>query len=186
MILRKILIVSDTHGSLTSWQRLKSLVGQVDEVYHLGDVLYHGPRNPIPDGYNPAELARELRRENLFLVRGNCDADVDLMLLGISEAPKVLLASFGQVNFVMSHGDFFQSEEQLFTFLEEHGAHVLLYAHTHVPRFDWIQSRLIINSGSPSLPKMGSEPTFVLMEINEVVKISLISLTGKLLREALL
>ncbi|WP_448535336.1 phosphodiesterase [Pseudothermotoga sp.] len=184
--MRRILIVSDTHGSLASWQRLKSLVGQVDEVHHLGDVLYHGPRNPIPDGYNPAKLAEELRRENFFLVRGNCDADVDLMLLGISEAPKVSSVSFGEVNFIMSHGEFFQNEEQLLNFLEEHSARVLLYGHTHVPRFDWIGPKLIINPGSPSLPKMGSEPTFVLLEIEEAVRVSLITLTGKIFKEAVL
>lgn len=184
MKLRKVLIVSDTHGSLTRWRKLKSLVGQVDEVYHLGDVLYHGPRNPIPEGYNPAKLAEELKRENLFLVRGNCDADVDLLVLGISEAPKVSMVGFGRVDFVLLHGEFFENDSQILQFLEEHNAQALFYGHTHVPRFDRVGSKLIINPGSPSLPKQDSEPTFVLLEVEEGVKISLISLDGKLIEEA--
>lgn len=181
--MRKVLVVSDTHGSFTSWQRLKSLVGQVDELYHLGDVLYHGPRNPIPEGYDPARLAEALRSENLFLVRGNCDADVDLLVLGISEAPKILTVSFGQISFVMSHGELFENDEQMLSVLEKHNVQILLYGHTHVPRFEWLGSKLIINPGSLSLPKSQSEPSFVLIHTGENVEIALISLNGKIVKE---
>lgn len=181
--MRRILIVSDTHGSLTSWKRLKVLVGNVDEVHHLGDVLYHGPRNPIPEGYDPAKLAEELKRENLFLVRGNCDADVDLLVLGISEAPKVSLMSFNNIDLVLTHGEFFEDEQYILRFLEDHKARVLFYGHSHVPRFDQVGLKLIINPGSLSLPKFHTDPGFVFLEIGESLKISLISLDGKIIKE---
>lgn len=184
--MRRVLIVSDTHGSLTSWKRLKALVGNVDEVHHLGDVLYHGPRNPIPEGYDPNKLAEELKRENFFLVRGNCDADVDLLVLEIPEAPKVSLVSFNNINFVLTHGEFFISEQHILHFLQDHKAQVLFYGHSHVPRFDQIGSKLVINPGSLSLPKLHNDPSFVFIEIYESIKISLISLNGRIIKEATL
>lgn len=175
--------MSDTHGSMKGWKRLKALVGSVDEVHHLGDVLYHGPRNPIPEGYDPAKLAEELKRENLFLVRGNCDADVDLLVLGISEAPKVSLVSFNNIDFVLTHGEFFEDEQHILRFLEDHKARVIFYGHSHVPRFDQVGLKLIINPGSLSLPKFNTDPGFVFLEIGESSKISLISLDGKIIKE---
>ncbi|MCS7174739.1 MAG: phosphodiesterase [Pseudothermotoga sp.] len=186
MNLRRILIVSDTHGSLTSWKKLKALVGSVDEIYHLGDVLYHGPRNPLPEGYDPSKLAEELKHENLFLVRGNCDADVDLLVLGISEAPKVLLLSFGGIDSVLTHGEFFVDEQHALRFLENYRAQILFYGHSHVPRFDQFGLKLVINPGSLSLPKLHTDPSFVLLEIGDSIKISLISLDGKITREVFL
>ncbi|MBO7702493.1 MAG: phosphodiesterase, partial [Eggerthellaceae bacterium] len=81
----KFVIASDIHGSAT-WCR--KLVAEIeaeapDQVILLGDLLYHGPRNPLPDGYAPAEVAGMLNglAERITAVRGNCDAEVDQMML---------------------------------------------------------------------------------------------------------
>ncbi len=76
----KIGVVSDTHGSLTAWQNAyNSNFQDVDWIIHCGDVLYHGPRNPLPEGYNPQTLAMDLQkiRQPIIFAKGNCDAEID-------------------------------------------------------------------------------------------------------------
>ena len=77
----KIGIISDTHGSITDFKKAMEYLEDADKIIHLGDVLNHGPRNPIPEGYDPAGLAELLAEDDRFVfVKGNCDSEVDEMV----------------------------------------------------------------------------------------------------------
>ncbi|HHW29057.1 MAG TPA: phosphodiesterase, partial [Syntrophomonadaceae bacterium] len=80
----RIGIISDTHGSLSSWQKVMStLFRDVDLIIHAGDLLYHGPRNPLPDNYQPRGVAEAVNSLTVpfVIAQGNCDAEVDQMMI---------------------------------------------------------------------------------------------------------
>ena len=159
----KVLILSDTHGSLSAFEAVERFFEGVDLVLHLGDVLYHGPRNPIPEGYDPKSLAERLKEHDIVYVRGNCDADVDLMVLGLSEMPRVRRGSFGSVDYVMAHGDLV---EDPYSFAMENEAKVVLLGHSHIPVLRDIEGILVLNPGSPSLPKGGYPGSFAILNVD--------------------
>ncbi|AEH50930.1 phosphodiesterase [Pseudothermotoga thermarum] len=180
----RILVVSDTHGDFESWKKLREQSGVVDQIVHLGDFLYHGPRNPIPTGYDPLALAEALKSENLMAVRGNCDADVDLMLLGIEDMAKFMILTFGKYKMVCLHGENIKSDEDLIQLLKNYEACIVAFGHTHIPRLEKKEAGVILNPGSPSLPKKNNPPSFALIDFdNEYLKISLFTLSGKLVAE---
>ena len=77
----KIGVMSDTHGSLTYFEKALDVLSDCDVLIHGGDILYHGPRNDIPEGYNPKGLISKINSlDNIIIARGNCDADVDQMV----------------------------------------------------------------------------------------------------------
>lgn len=84
----KLMFASDLHGSLPATEKvLEQFVRlKADRLILLGDLMYHGPRNPLPEGYAPAEVADRLNSvaERIIAVRGNCDSEVDQMLLDVS------------------------------------------------------------------------------------------------------
>ncbi len=180
----KVLIVSDTHGSITSWNKIEKMFGSVNEIFHLGDVLYHGPRNPLPDGYNPAELASVLKaKANISYVRGNCDADVDLMVLEKEDMPKIMSLTVENKKMVLLHGENIKNDNQILELIERYNADVFVYGHFHIPRLEIVRSKVILNPGSPSLPKMNHPPTCALIEFSSNLKISIYTIDGKLYRE---
>ena len=81
----KCMIVSDIHGSYEDFKRIVEIFEEehMEQFILLGDLLYHGPRNPLPEGYNPKETAVLLNhyKDKIIAVRGNCDAEVDQMVL---------------------------------------------------------------------------------------------------------
>ncbi len=160
----RVVVVSDTHGSVVAWQSIVKLVGKNNLFLHLGDVLYHGPRNPLPDGYDPKTLAEELKDFRIDFVRGNCDADVDIMVLGIPEIPKVAEQTFWDWKVLMVHGEDLDDE---IGFAKKHGVDVLLRGHTHIPKIEKKSGIIVVNPGSPSIPKGGFPPTFSVLDFEE-------------------
>ncbi len=158
----KILVISDTHGSLSAFEKVESFFKEVDMIFHLGDVLYHGPRNPIPEGYNPKILAERLRKYDISYVRGNCDADVDLMVLGLKEMPRIRKLDLEGFTISMTHGD---AVEDPLEFARSQSSNVVLLGHTHIPRIDVREGVLILNPGSPSLPKGDYPGSFAIVEV---------------------
>ena len=78
----KIGVISDTHGSLDNTKKALDILKDCDTIFHLGDVLYHGPRNALPEDYNPKDLAVIFKSmDNVIYTRGNCDSDVDQMVI---------------------------------------------------------------------------------------------------------
>ena len=164
----KLVIASDIHGSALCTELLMQRVSeeQPDFIVLLGDLLYHGPRNPLPEGHGPMRVAELLNahREQIIAVRGNCDAEVDQMVLDfpcmddfakLEDEGRTLFFTHGHVHSPENHpvlnaGDFFFS------------------GHTHVKTNDMRDSVTYVNPGSTSLPKDGSK-SFAVYENGEVV-----------------
>ena len=172
----RVVVVSDTHGSVTAWRKITDVVGKDELFLHLGDVLYHGPRNPIPNGYDPKNLSEILKEFRIDFVRGNCDADVDIMVLGLPEVPKVAEQTFGNWKVLMVHGEDLDDE---IGFAKKHGADVLLRGHTHIPKITNESGVIVLNPGSPSIPKGGFPPTFSVLDFSDnSLKIRILDLNG--------
>lgn len=104
----KLLIASDIHGSAAWCEKLLEAFEreEADKLLLLGDILYHGPRNPLPDGYAPHKVAEMLNgvAEKVICVRGNCDSEVDQMVLGFPCLSDYALVCADGVNIYLSHG----------------------------------------------------------------------------------
>lgn len=157
----KLLICSDVHGS-AFW--CKKVVKEfkkegADKLVILGDVLYHGPRNPLPDGYDPKEVCKLLNplAESIIAVRGNCDAEVDQMVLDFNVSSDYSTIYDGERKIVLSHGH--RAVPPL------KSGDVYITGHTHVP-LNVVEKEgyLHLNPGSISLPKENSAHGYILYE----------------------
>ncbi len=155
-----LVVASDLHGSLIWTQRLVDAC-EAEKASHLlllGDLLYHGPRNPLPDSYNPKEVAELLNRnaESIMALRGNCDAEVDSMVLNfpLVESAYLLLDSH---RFVCTHGHIY-NDERLPPLAQ---GDILLYGHSHVYCMEKRDGFSVMNPGSVSLPKLDRPHTYL-------------------------
>ncbi len=158
----KFMIASDIHGSLGAAERIRELYLEMkaDKLLILGDVLYHGPRNDLPEGYNPKgviEVMNSLSRE-IVAVRGNCEAEVDQMVLSFPCLSTTALVFDGEVELLMSHGHIY-NEGNL-----PPGKGCFLYGHTHLPVAKKIDGRVVFNPGSVSIPKGGNPASYGVYE----------------------
>ena len=157
----KILFLSDIHGVPSTLEAALNKAGVLgyDKIVLLGDLLYHGPRNGVPDFYDPVKVANILNglKDKIIAVRGNCDAEVDQMMVDfpIMEDYRVLEAD-GE-KFFLTHGHLFNEYK-----LPPLGmGTVLCHGHTHIAENKLLQCGLrIVNPGSISLPKGGQERQF--------------------------
>lgn len=165
----KLMIASDIHGSALYCSRLIEAYKKegADKLFLLGDILYHGPRNDLPDEYNPKKVLAMLNeiRNEILCVRGNCDTEVDQMVL---EFP--VLAEYGIIwhegrMFFMTHGHNFNRKN--LPMLK--GGDVLVNGHTHVPAFEREDGYIYINPGSVSIPKENSHRGYIILEGENVV-----------------
>lgn len=157
----KLLIASDIHGSAFWCRRLCDLIEmeRPDRLILLGDLLYHGPRNDLPRDYAPKQVIPMLSqyRENIIAVRGNCEAEVDQMVL-----PFPCMAEFSQLlldgkTFYLTHGHHHNPDD--LPPLPE--GSVFLFGHTHV-KMDEVRSGIrCLNPGSVSIPKDGSHSCLI-------------------------
>ena len=152
----KLLIASDIHGSAYWCARLMEEIRREDpdRVLLLGDLLYHGPRNDLPRDYAPKQVIPMLSeiKEKIMAGRGNCEAEVDQMVL-----PFPCLADFSQLMvdgklFHLSHGHH-QNPQNLPPLPE---GSVFLFGHTHVKLDETVCGIRCLNPGSVSIPKDGS------------------------------
>lgn len=154
----KLLIASDIHGSADAAHALACRVEQErpDRIILLGDLLYHGPRNPLPPSYAPMEVADILNEwaDIIVAVRGNCDSEVDQMVLSFPcRADYALLETDGRLMH-LSHGHLPGNSPDDPPHLAP--GSVLLTGHTHVKTLDARDGVLFVNPGSTSLPKDGT------------------------------
>jgi hypothetical protein len=150
----KIGIVSDTHGCVETWRYLfNNYFQDADLIIHAGDVLYHGPRNTIPAEYNPKELAAELNicPIPVIIAQGNCDAEVDSMVLEIP-ITKSSLIQYEGLRIWVQHGHDL-SEEQAAMLGRRYKLDVVITGHTHIPELRRSQETILINPGSPGMTK---------------------------------
>lgn len=154
----KLLIISDIHGSAAALQTVLDTPFPVDHLILAGDSLYHGPRNPILDDYDPAQVATLLNQAPWprVAVRGNCDAEVDQMLLDFPMMQDYSMAYFNDLLTCISHGHLFDPHEHA------RSAKCSLYitGHTHLPVLEENADYIMLNPGSISLPKGGHPATY--------------------------
>lgn len=160
----KLLIASDIHGSAYFCRKLLEAYEkeQAEKLILLGDVLYHGPRNDLPREYAPKEVIAMLNpiKEEILCVRGNCDTEVDQMVL---EFP--ILADYGFLYekgrmIFLTHGHVFN--EKNLPMLKK--GDILLHGHTHVPVCRVHENYIYMNPGSVSIPKENSAHSYMVYE----------------------
>ncbi|CNJ82050.1 phosphodiesterase [Yersinia aldovae] len=151
----KLMFASDLHGSLPATEKVLATFGRsgAQWLVLLGDLLNHGPRNALPVGYQPAEVAECLNsyKEKIIAVRGNCDSEVDQMLL---EFP--IMAGWQQI--IMPETRLFLTHGHLYhpgSLPPLHRGDILVYGHTHLPQAEWQGDVVCFNPGSASIPKGG-------------------------------
>lgn len=160
----KWMIASDIHGSAHYCRQLLAALERerADRLLLLGDLLYHGPRNDLPQGYDPKEVIALLTsvKNQVFCVRGNCEAEVDQMVLPFPVlADYCLLEQKGHVIFA-THGHHYNLETPP---LLQPGD-VLLHGHTHIPAKDNSLGFWYLNPGSVAIPKENSPHSYMTLE----------------------
>jgi len=174
----RIGIISDTHGDVKAWQKAIKAFGQVDLVLHAGDILYHGPRNIIPEGYNPRSLAESINSfpSPVLIAKGNCDAEVDQLLINTPLAQPYLFAVLNGKRVLVHHGHFLLGEK-LEELVIKWRIDLCISGHTHLAASTKIEGCAFFNPGSCALPKDGGSPSVGLWEGNTLKLIDLNSLT---------
>ena len=180
----RALILSDIHGSALAARQALTFFEKFncDKIILLGDTLYHGPRNPLPPGHGPMQVVEALApyKERIVAVRGNCDAEIDLMMLDFPIENEYAVIEDHGFHLFLSHGHIFmpecfprdamesiestgaaQSIEHEITARQKPQIDVYLYGHTHIWKLEKnFRDVLMVNPGSTSLPKGGNPPTF--------------------------
>ena len=157
----KWMIASDIHGSAYYCRELLEAFARegAQKLMLLGDVLYHGPRNDLPRDYAPKQVIEMLNgiKERLLCVRGNCDTEVDQMVLDFPVLADYAILAVGERMIYATHGHVY-NEGKLPPLVK---GDVLLHGHTHVPKCVEHENYLYINPGSVSIPKDGSNSCIV-------------------------
>ena len=149
----KLMIASDLHGSFEWTKKLvdKFHEEKCDNLLLLGDLLYHGPRNALPNEYDTIKTADLLNsiKDKIMAVRGNCDSEVDEMVLSFDIKERSMMLYIDGVQFFATHGHIY-NEDYLPSFQQ---FDVLLNGHTHTTTFNRHKDYVFVNPGSTSIPK---------------------------------
>lgn len=160
----KWLIASDIHGSACFCGKLLECYRQekAERLLLLGDILYHGPRNDLPKEYSPKDVARLLNeiKEDILCVRGNCDSEVDQMVLDFPILADYAIIDAGKRMIFATHGHLY-NENKLPPL---HKGDILLHGHTHIPKCVEHEDYVYINPGSVSIPKEESFHGYIIFD----------------------
>jgi putative phosphoesterase len=164
----KILVASDIHGSLKYCRKLVECYKkeQCEKLVLLGDVLYHGPRNDLPEEYNPKGVIALLNDmcNEILAVRGNCEAEVDDMVLDFNVlAEYALIYVKGKMVF-LTHGHKFNPQN----LPKLKKGDILFNGHTHVSKIEKIGDILYVNPGSVSIPKENTPRGYMILEDDKI------------------
>ncbi|WP_300178163.1 phosphodiesterase [uncultured Aliivibrio sp.] len=162
----KLFFASDLHGSFPATQRVIDtfLASKADHLILLGDLINFGPRNPIPEGHNPLAVAELLNQyaESIIAVRGNCDSEVDQMLLSfpIMSDYNIVLLPTGEKIF-LTHGHIYNADKR--PLLKK--GDIIAHGHTHITVAEWQGEQIIFNPGSTTFPRNeGGKPSYGLLD----------------------
>lgn len=159
----KYFIASDIHGSAFYCRKMLEAFSreQADRMLLLGDILYHGPRNDLPKEYAPKEVIAMLNplADRIFCVRGNCDTEVDQMVLDFPVLSDYCLVSEKGRLIFATHGHQFN----LHTPPKLKRGDILLHGHTHVPACVQTETFTYLNPGSVSIPKENSAHSYMIL-----------------------
>lgn len=165
----KYMIASDIHGSAYYCEKLLEAYERenADRLLLLGDLLYHGPRNDLPKDYAPKKVIEMLnsKKDELICVRGNCEAEVDQMVLGFPVLAEYAILPVRKNIIFATHGHIFNPSK--LPPLKE--GDILLNGHTHIPACEMKENFLYLNPGSVSIPKEKSEHSYMIFEDYEFV-----------------
>lgn len=165
----KIMIASDIHGSayycdlmLKCFEKEKA-----ESLLLLGDILYHGPRNDLPREYSPKAVIDMLNevKSKIFCVRGNCDTEVDQMVLEFPIMAEYALIYAGSSIIYATHGHKFGETNPP----SAGEGFILLNGHTHVPKYRKYENYTYINPGSVSIPKENSRHSYIIFDGNTFI-----------------
>jgi len=164
----KYLIISDIHGSLDSMKYLeeKFIELKCDKIICLGDILYHGPRNDLPMSYNPKEVIKivDKLRDNFIWVKGNCDAEVDEMVLKMNALERYML-SINHRDVIFVHGHHLSKYDIDYSLKK---LSVIIHGHYHVFDISDISDYTFISIGSASIPK-DNKMQYGILDDNRIV-----------------
>ena len=161
----KMMIASELHGSTACIKKLWKRYDEEkpDRIVLLGDLLYHGARNDLPEEYNTKEAIDLLnsKSEIITCVRGNCDSEVDAMVLDFMvEVPHMILSDSG-LNIFITHGHHYNTGH----LPPMNNIDIILHGHTHIPVCEEItKGKYYMNPGSVSIPKGGSDHSYMIYE----------------------
>ncbi len=157
----KVVFCSDIHGSyyygkcaIEAFKR-----EQADKLVILGDLYYHGPRNPLPKEYNPMELSELINSnaDSITLIKGNCDSEVDQMITNIPFQDELLMDINGY-KVMCQHGQRYNIDNI------PSGCDVLIYGHFHCGMIEEKDGVVVANTGSTSLPKNGTAHSYIVID----------------------
>lgn len=160
----KWLFASDLHGSALYCEQLLSALNreQPERFVLLGDILYHGPRNDLPEGYAPKKVCEQLNalKNPPLCVRGNCDSEVDEMMLSFPISADYALLCEDKLSIFATHGHIYNPSAKP----KSGGWNILLNGHTHIPVCKDYGSFFYLNPGSVSIPKENSPHSYLTLE----------------------
>ena len=176
----KLLIASDIHGDIESAKALIDVFEKesCDKILLLGDVLYHGPRNDLPGRYAPKEVIALLNeyKDKILAVRGNCDTEVDQMVLEFPILADYAILSLDGLNVYATHGHNYNTK----TPPPLAKGDILLHGHTHVVRAEKFgDENTYINPGSITLPKEDWPRSYVIYEAR---KFTFFNIAGEIIK----
>ncbi len=160
----KIMVASDIHGSAFFCEKLVEEYKKsgAQRLLLLGDILYHGPRNDLPQDYDPkrvCDMLNELKND-IMCIRGNCDSEVDDMVLSFPVNAENAVLFDGERMIYATHGHKYNIDN----LPNIKRGDILLYGHTHVPVCTAKSGINIMNPGSVSIPKENSPHSYMIIE----------------------
>lgn len=160
----KLMIASDVHGSLYYCDKMLKAYSDehAERLILLGDLLYHGPRNDLPKDYNPKQVIRRLNevKNELIAVRGNCDAEVDQMVLEFPIMADMTVICLEDRIAYASHGHIYSTDK----LLPLKAGDIFLQGHTHIPMAKEQDQIILLNPGSVSIPKENYPNSYGIMD----------------------
>ena len=161
----KLMFASDIHGSAYWAEKVVKRFEeeQADYLVLLGDILDHGPRNPLPKDYNPQAVIQLFNtiKDKIIAIRGNCDSEVDQMVLEFPIMADYNIIPFSNRKLMASHGHLY-NDKQLPNSLVE--GDIFIFGHIHVPVLEQKDGVYILNPGSATLPKENHPNSYGVLE----------------------
>ena len=163
-MMKKYMFASDVHGS--AWYCRKMLEAYdrsgAERLVLLGDLLYHGPRNDLPQEYAPKQVIAMLNeyKNEIIAVRGNCEAEVDQMVLEFPVMADYAILVLNGLTFFATHGHLFNQDQMP----PLKAGDILVHGHTHLLKAEKVNGHYILNPGSTSIPKGGNPATYAILE----------------------
>lgn len=163
----KVVIASDLHGSAFYAEKLMDICYKenADKLILLGDIYNHGPRNNLPQNYDPMKVAEILNavKENLIVIKGNCDSQVDTMISQFSFVDDLMILSANKTIY-LTHGHVYNKDN-----MPASNFDAIIYGHFHTGFIEKQNGVVIANTGSIALPKNQTKNSYILLEEKSLI-----------------